>query len=241
VTIIYSFCKIIKNETCKLTFNGKHRKGEVLVLKKATLLQMCLAVIVLMLCACQVQPEQTDENLAVKPEQTMEAPQTTEVNTVPTKPESETTDAATEPTVATQETTAKPTEPEMEITPNTFAPKPEKEEDPQNTTKPTESKQDKDIMLDWKVAYLDFLETVADEHELYALVHIGGDDIPELYLRGAYEAGGDGICTYKNGMVIEERLNRIGGECERRRILCCHQRGFRYLQGSRVLSKYCVL
>ena len=64
---------------------------------------------------------------------------------------------------------------------------------------------------EWKTAYLNFLEQKKDSHLSYALVYIDGDDIPELYLSGIGEAIGDSICTYKNGAVIEQPLNRIGG------------------------------
>lgn len=64
---------------------------------------------------------------------------------------------------------------------------------------------------EWKTAYLNFLEQEKDSHNSYALVYIDGDDIPELYLSGIAEAIGDSICTYKNGAVIEQQLNRIGG------------------------------
>ncbi len=63
----------------------------------------------------------------------------------------------------------------------------------------------------WKTAYLDFLETEKDTHISYALVYIDNDDIPELYLSGNCEATGDSICSYKNGVVIEQNLHRIGG------------------------------
>ncbi len=63
----------------------------------------------------------------------------------------------------------------------------------------------------WKTAYLDFLESRKNVHLSYALVYIDGDDIPELYLSGDCEATGDGVCSYKNGTVVEQRLGRIGG------------------------------
>ena len=64
---------------------------------------------------------------------------------------------------------------------------------------------------EWKTAYLNFLEQKKDSHLSYALVYVDGDDIPELYLSGIAEAIGDSLCTYKNGAVIEQQLNRIGG------------------------------
>ena len=63
----------------------------------------------------------------------------------------------------------------------------------------------------WKTAYLDFLEAEKDTHLSYALVYIDSDDIPELYLSGDCEATGDSICSYKNEVVIEQHLYRIGG------------------------------
>ena len=64
---------------------------------------------------------------------------------------------------------------------------------------------------EWKTAYLNFLEQEKDSHRSYALVYIDGDDIPELYLSGIAEATGDSICSYKNGAIVEQQLNRIGG------------------------------
>lgn len=64
---------------------------------------------------------------------------------------------------------------------------------------------------EWKAAYLAYIETVKNLHLSYELVYVDGDDIPELYLSGVSEAIGDGICSYKNGRVVEQRLNRTGG------------------------------
>lgn len=64
---------------------------------------------------------------------------------------------------------------------------------------------------EWKTAYLSFLEQEKDSHNSYALVYIDGDDIPELYLSGIDEAIGDSICSYKNGAIVEQQLNRRGG------------------------------
>ena len=68
-----------------------------------------------------------------------------------------------------------------------------------------------DDLPEWKAAYLDLLEQEKDSHLSYALVYIDDDDVPELYLSGVSEAVGDSICTYKDGEVIEQQLNRIGG------------------------------
>ncbi len=65
--------------------------------------------------------------------------------------------------------------------------------------------------VDYKQAYLDFLKDKQDAYRLFALVYIDNDDIPELYLSGACEAIGDIICSFKNGTVIKQQLNRTGG------------------------------
>ena len=64
---------------------------------------------------------------------------------------------------------------------------------------------------DYKKAYLDFLKDKQESHRLFALVFIDDDDIPELYLKGASEAEGDMVCSFKNGAVITQQLNRTSG------------------------------
>ncbi len=83
----------------------------------------------------------------------------------------------------------------------------ESTKDSTNSTQITE----KNDTPEWKTAYLNFLEQKKDSHRSYALVYIDGDDIPELYLSGRSQATGDSICTYKNGEVVEQHLNRNGG------------------------------
>ncbi len=73
---------------------------------------------------------------------------------------------------------------------------------------------DENTPFDWKAAYLDFIERRELEYDfeyLYALVHIDSDNIPELYAMGTCEADGDLICSYKNGSIIEQPLNRLAG------------------------------
>ena len=65
--------------------------------------------------------------------------------------------------------------------------------------------------LEWKNAYLNYVESKKEETRLYALVYVDSDHIPELYLRGLSEAGGDCVCSYKSGRVIEQHLKRTGG------------------------------
>ena len=68
---------------------------------------------------------------------------------------------------------------------------------------------------EWVIAYFDLVESrdyaKDDPYCLYALVYVDGDDIPELYLSGRYEADGDRIYSYKNGRLVEQYMNRIGG------------------------------
>ena len=99
----------------------------------------------------------------------------------------------------------------------------ESEQKTDNTIPPSETKEEtaadtkadetegQPVEGDWKKAYLDYIESVKNSHYYYALVYIDGDDIPELYVSGDCEATGDGVCSYKNGKVVEQRLNRIGG------------------------------
>ena len=68
-----------------------------------------------------------------------------------------------------------------------------------------------ELLPQWKTAYLDFLKAEKGAYQSYALVFVDGDMIPELYLSGTAEAIGDSICTYKNGVVVEQQLNRTGG------------------------------
>ena len=64
---------------------------------------------------------------------------------------------------------------------------------------------------DYKRVYLEFLKDKQESHRLFALVFIDNDDIPELYLKGASEAEGDMVCSFKNGSIIKQQLNRTGG------------------------------
>ena len=83
--------------------------------------------------------------------------------------------------------------------------------------------------LDWKAAYLDFIESresVYDFDYRYALVYVDNDDIPELYAMGVCEADGDLICSYKNGNVIEQHLGRrLGGKYVERSGIIINQNG----------------
>ncbi len=80
-----------------------------------------------------------------------------------------------------------------------------------DTAPSTADKTEEQTLADCKKAYLNFLKDKKDSHYLFALVFIDGDDIPELYLRGASEAEGDMICSFKNDIVIYQYLSRTGG------------------------------
>ena len=64
---------------------------------------------------------------------------------------------------------------------------------------------------EWKTAYLDFLKDKDGEYVSFALAYIDNDEIPELYMNGCCDATGDSVCSFKNGEVIEQQLNRTGG------------------------------
>jgi len=97
------------------------------------------------------------------------------------------------------------------------------EESSHTTAAPSENdtpKDDEETVLDWKTAYLDYVEKRETQYGkesaygfdfYYALVYVDNDDIPELYAMGAYEADGDLICSYKNGRIIEQGLARTRG------------------------------
>ena len=111
-------------------------------------------------------------------------------------------------------TTTPSTEGNTLTTPPTTEPKPAnpKPTEPTPTEPaPTQPKPTEPQLQDWRTAYLDFLENAKEYHSAFALEYVDGDDIPELYLNGNDEATGDAICTYKNGEVIEQRLNRTWG------------------------------
>lgn len=75
---------------------------------------------------------------------------------------------------------------------------------------------------EWKQAYLDYIDNIHDKvgmsstetlfmiTELYKLVDINGDEIPELYVNTGSTAGGDYLCTYVDGSVIEQYMWNYG-------------------------------
>lgn len=100
------------------------------------------------------------------------------------------------------------------------------------TTNPDTSTTENDgdgTFLDWKSAYLDFIESRESEYDFdyrYALVYVDNDDIPELYAMGVCEADGDLICSYKNGRLIKQHLGRLfGGKYVERSGIVINQNG----------------
>lgn len=71
---------------------------------------------------------------------------------------------------------------------------------------------------EWKRAYLDYIngqEHIKDPftglpEEIYKLVDINGDSIPELYIGTGVVAAGDLLCTYYNGSVNCLRIDNFG-------------------------------
>ena len=75
---------------------------------------------------------------------------------------------------------------------------------------------------EWKQAYVDFVDSMHEKlqyessgavhviNEIYKLVDINGDEIPELYINTGSTAGGDYICTYAGGEVVEQYVWNYG-------------------------------
>ena len=112
------------------------------------------------------------------------------------------------------------------------------EKNTHTTTEPSANdtpKDDRTTALDWKTAYLDFIECRERDYGKesdygndfrYALVYIDNDDIPELYAMGTCEADGDIIYSYRHGRMIEQHLARIGGgKCVERSGIFINQNG----------------
>ena len=71
---------------------------------------------------------------------------------------------------------------------------------------------------EWKTAYIDFLNSMNRQYdsfsgkylEIYKLVNINGDGIPELYINMGSTASGDVLCNYYNGEVITQWMWNYG-------------------------------
>lgn len=70
----------------------------------------------------------------------------------------------------------------------------------------------------WKQAYISYIEEngkVVDSYsgesmEVYKLVNIDDDDIPELYVNYGTTAGGDAICSYNKDSIIVQTMWNYG-------------------------------
>lgn len=77
----------------------------------------------------------------------------------------------------------------------------------------------------WKSAYLNYIETntqIEDpekgtHREIYKLLDLNEDGVPELYINFGSTAGGDAILSYFNGEIVEQKMNNYG---------------FRYVEGA---------
>ena len=70
---------------------------------------------------------------------------------------------------------------------------------------------------EWKEAYINYVNEHGNTYdsfghamEIYKLVNINNDRIPELYINFGSTAGGDVICTYYDGKVLEQPMWNYG-------------------------------
>lgn len=70
---------------------------------------------------------------------------------------------------------------------------------------------------EWKEAYIDYINKHGNKYDsfghsidIYKLVNINNDSIPELYINFGSTAGGDVICTYYEGKVVEQSMWNYG-------------------------------
>ena len=70
---------------------------------------------------------------------------------------------------------------------------------------------------EWKEAYIDYINEHGNKYDsfghsidIYKLVNINNDSIPELYINFGSTAGGDVICTYYEGKVVEQSMWNYG-------------------------------
>ncbi len=66
----------------------------------------------------------------------------------------------------------------------------------------------------WKQEYISYIEgmektpiiTSYGNKEVYKLIHIDGDRVPELYIDHDYISGGSVLCSYSNGKLIKQEM-----------------------------------
>ena len=161
------------------------------MVRKPFVFLLCLVFLIVALTACQTQKPENDHSCSTETE--------TSGSSVPPQGTTEEAPGETDFVETKDEIEAPPETVVIPETP-TIQPTPPAPEPPQEPAVPA-----------WKQAYLSLLETMKDYHKPQALVYIDNDDIPELYLNGDCEATGDGIYSYKNGTVVEQRLKRTWG------------------------------
>lgn len=65
---------------------------------------------------------------------------------------------------------------------------------------------------DWLSAYMDYVENGnfdSDDYSGYSFIYLDNDEIPELVIHGNYEAAGNIICSYYNGLISELYTARL--------------------------------
>ncbi len=86
----------------------------------------------------------------------------------------------------------------------------------------------------WPQIYLSYINTIESEghtsaisgDEVYSLVHVDDDDIPELYVPGFFHVDGDQICTIgKDGSVVECGIYSYDSEYVEKSGLICSSGG----------------
>ena len=83
----------------------------------------------------------------------------------------------------------------------------------------------------WKSAYLNYIETntqIEDpekgtHREIYKLLDLNEDGVPELYINFGSTAGGDAILSYFNGEIVEQKM---------------YNYGFRYIEGANLFRDF---
>ena len=82
---------------------------------------------------------------------------------------------------------------------------PEESDLSSNDTEPTETDIDSEEVNDgWQDAYLAYLDEHKEEagtEDVYSLIYVDGDDVPELVINTGFEAGGCRILTYHGGLL----------------------------------------
>lgn len=82
--------------------------------------------------------------------------------------------------------------------------------------------------IDWLSAYMDYVENGnfdSDAYSGYSFIYLDNDEIPELVIHGNYEAAGNIICSYYNGLISELQTARLGFSYLEKQGLLCNSDG----------------